>query len=199
MTDYCLGLREKIPDVAMPLFRQRGVRAVRMDEIASLLSISKRTLYEVYDDKEEVLLEGIKRDRARLDEHLTAYAATGANEMEVLIEFLRYQMDGNRDVSPIYLHEVTRYKKVMRFLIDDSERKKARAREFTTRGIERGYFVASLNYDIFNVISDAVMDYVMRTQLYKKYAMKEIMHTFVTIMLRGCCTEKGCRMLDDVL
>lgn len=199
MTDYCLELRRKIPDVAMPLFKKRGIKAVRMDEIASRLSISKRTLYEVYDNKEEVLLEGIKRDKAQLDKRLEAYARTADNEMDVLIEFLRHQMDDLRDVSPNYFVEITKYGSVMQFLAADSEHRKAEALEFTARGVEHGFFIPNLNYDIFNIISDAMLEYTMKTQLYERFSMKEIMHTFVTILLRGCCTEKGRQLLDEVL
>lgn len=35
------------------MFYQHGIRKVKMDDIAKRLRISKRTVYEIYADKEE--------------------------------------------------------------------------------------------------------------------------------------------------
>ena len=43
---YREELKQRIIDVAMKEFWQKGVKAVKMDDIANDLSISKRTLYE---------------------------------------------------------------------------------------------------------------------------------------------------------
>ena len=55
-TAYREGLRQKILDTAMGLFKQKGIKAVRMDDIATEIAISKRTLYEIYSNKEDLLL-----------------------------------------------------------------------------------------------------------------------------------------------
>ena len=56
-TNYRMELPAKIMHVAMREFRRCGVKAVKMDDIASRLSISKRTLYEIFSNKEELLLD----------------------------------------------------------------------------------------------------------------------------------------------
>ena len=47
---YRLALKDKILDAAMNAFMKRGIRAVKMDDIAQQLTISKRTLYDIYED-----------------------------------------------------------------------------------------------------------------------------------------------------
>lgn len=59
-TNYRQQLREKILQTSMAEFMSKGIRAVKMDDIAASLGISKRTLYEIYSNKEELLLEGVK-------------------------------------------------------------------------------------------------------------------------------------------
>ena len=51
-------IRMQVIKAAAEAFSQKGIKNVRMDDIASSLSISKRTLYELFADKEE-LLDGI--------------------------------------------------------------------------------------------------------------------------------------------
>ena len=47
ISDYKLNLKERIPDVALQLFTERGINSVRMDDVAQTMGISKRTIYEI--------------------------------------------------------------------------------------------------------------------------------------------------------
>ena len=60
ITEYKKGLREVILNTAMKAFAEKGIRAVKMDDIAESLTISKRTMYELYATKEELIYEGVK-------------------------------------------------------------------------------------------------------------------------------------------
>ena len=59
-TCYKMELRNRILKAAMTEFLHKGVKSVKMDDIANTLAISKRTLYEIYSNKEELLLEANK-------------------------------------------------------------------------------------------------------------------------------------------
>ena len=50
LTAYRQSLKGKILETATKAFLSRGIKAVKMDDIASILSISKRTVYELYGD-----------------------------------------------------------------------------------------------------------------------------------------------------
>ena len=54
-TSYRDGLKQKIIDTALPLFKENGIKAVKMDDIATILGISKRTLYEIIGDRKSVV------------------------------------------------------------------------------------------------------------------------------------------------
>ena len=45
-------LRERIIETAVKAFAAQGIKSITMDDIATSLGISKRTLYEVFPDKE---------------------------------------------------------------------------------------------------------------------------------------------------
>ena len=44
--------KERIIEQAMQMFVSQGIKSVRMDDIAQQLGVSKRTLYELFGDKE---------------------------------------------------------------------------------------------------------------------------------------------------
>lgn len=66
-----IALRDKIVKKATESFRTYGIKGITMDEIAASLGISKRTLYEVFQDKEALLQECVLKDRKEMDEFLT--------------------------------------------------------------------------------------------------------------------------------
>ena len=49
-------LKKRIVETAMQAFKSHGIKIITMDDIAVSLVISKRTLYEVFANK-EILLE----------------------------------------------------------------------------------------------------------------------------------------------
>ena len=50
-----MSQREHIIAQAAKMFAEQGIKAIRMDDIAQSLGVSKRTLYELFADKEELL------------------------------------------------------------------------------------------------------------------------------------------------
>ena len=70
INEYRKELKSRIIDYAMGEFYKRGVRAVKMDEISQGLHVSKRTVYEIFGDKEELLLAGLKIKSLEMREKL---------------------------------------------------------------------------------------------------------------------------------
>ena len=54
-------VRDRITDRALELFNRDGIRAVTTERIAANLQISKRTLYEIFATKDELVLACLKR------------------------------------------------------------------------------------------------------------------------------------------
>ena len=60
-------IKEQIINTAFDLFSQYGIKSVSMDDVAKAAGISKRTLYESFEDKETLLIEGIRIARTISD------------------------------------------------------------------------------------------------------------------------------------
>ena len=135
---YRLALKDKILDAAMNAFMKYGIRAVKMDDIAQQLTISKRTLYEIYEDKEEVLYRSIiKYDRLRL-ERLTKYAEEGHHVIDVILEAYRIKMNEVRMVNPAFYEDILKYPKVETYIKEFSIKSKDKFLAFMQLGVEQG-------------------------------------------------------------
>ena len=78
-------LRERIITAATEAFTSKGIKSITMDDIAAALGISKRTLYEVFSDKESLLKECILKAQADRDKYLQKVFEQSHNVLEVIL------------------------------------------------------------------------------------------------------------------
>lgn len=197
---YRQDLKDKIVKVAMNEFKSRGVRNVKMDDIANALSISKRTLYEVFANKEELLVSGLKIDEARRKEMMTSYVEKdNPGVMDVILKFYHAQMEAISSINPVFFSDMRKYSRVRAYLQELHEGRQESALQFFRRGVSEGYFRADVDYGIVSRMSNATIDYVMESQMYKEYDLKYIFRNIVLVFLRGFCTLKGQGIIDKKL
>ena len=95
-------LRERIVGAATLAFTKSGVRNVRMDDIAVSLSISKRTLYELFRDKEQLLLEVMKC----YWQEMSNYMAEVISRTENVLEIKQFAVSDVNGVFSLATHSV---------------------------------------------------------------------------------------------
>ena len=70
-------VRKQIISVAAEMFHQQGIRSVTMDDIAHRLCMSKRTLYQIFADKESLLLACVIQHEEEVIKQLEDPSADG--------------------------------------------------------------------------------------------------------------------------
>lgn len=200
ISDYRKELRSRIIDYAMCEFYKRGIRAVKMDEISRGLHVSKRTVYELFGDKEELLLAGLKERHRKIFDELEAYASNKAhNVIDIIGYFYQLQMETNRLVGISFYEEIHKMPRVVNYFKEEHERQHEDRVKFLHVGVNEGLLRADVNYRLMMQLIDVSMSEIMHQQLYKKYTMQEIFDNFFLVIIRGFCTEKGGELLDKVV
>ena len=196
---YRQELKYKIMRTAMPLFKQKGIKAVRMDDIAAKLSISKRTLYEIYETKEDLLLECVRLDADELSKKILDYTMTAENELDIVITYFRFKFADLDSLSAVFLSELNRYTSVLEYLRQQHEEQQKKSIEFIRRCIENGFFVPDLDYTIIQKLCEEIMESGIIAKLTPQHTLKEIFYNFFIVLLRGFCTERGLILLDNYI
>ena len=196
---YRAQLRERILDTAIASFAQRGIKAVKMDDIAAALSISKRTLYEVYATKEDLLFEAVKKGQQRRHDDTTRFIAEGHNVMETIIYIYRKNTETFKATNPDFYDDLEKYPKVTRYFERHKRETHQQFMDFMGRGVEEGYFRSDVNYELISHLFEALSDYMHHERLYQKYPVDEVFVNIVFVTLRGFCTNKGVLVLDRFL
>ena len=200
INEYRKELKSRIIDYAMGEFYKRGVRAVKMDEISQGLHVSKRTVYEIFGDKEELLLAGLKIKSLEMREKLETYSCNVAhNVVDIIGYFYKLQMEVNSMVGVAFYEEIHRMPRVIEFFNQEHEREFADRVKFLKAGVEEGLFRQDIDYSLTMELLSASMSEIMRNQIYKKYSMQQIFDNFFLVIIRGFCTERGAALLNKVI
>ena len=200
INEYRKELKSRIIDYAMGEFYKRGVRAVKMDEISQGLHVSKRTVYEIFGDKEDLLLAGLKIKNLEMREKLAAYSCNVAhNVVDIIGYFYKLQMEVNSMVGVAFYEEIHRMPRVVEFFNQEHEREFADRVKFLKAGVEEGLFRQDIDYSLTMELLSASMSEIMRNQIYKKYSMQQIFDNFFLVIIRGFCTERGAALLNKVI
>lgn len=197
--EYRKELKEKILDVSIRMFSAHGVKAVKMDDIAAKLSISKRTLYELYPTKEELIFETFKRNLERDVKNFYESINQKCDTMDILTEFFRLRIRQMRNAHPNFVEEVHSYPRVREFIEQFKQEHKESAAKFYVQGQEEGYIRKDINLDLICEINRILNDSFFSTKRYQLYKQEDILRAMMTIFIRSICTLEGVKRFDEMM
>ena len=119
--------------------------------------------------------------------------------MEILLEVYHMKVSNFKETNPLFFTEMIRYPQVKKFLDEQNNLMRDNSYSFIQRGVEEGYFRADLNYQMAVLQFDAMGEYIMQKELYRQYSIEEIFRNLVFVSLRGLCTDKGIKAIDEML
>ena len=195
-----MDYKERITDEAAILFMKYGIRAVTMDTIAHHLGISKRTIYENFADKDELLSSVIRRMASRQKVVFREIMEGSENVIEVIFTILKRASVHFQNTNPTYVMDLKKY----HYSVYESISGKSDIRNFEMsqktlqRGVEEKVFRKDLNIELVNVVVHGFMD-ILRDHEYfppEKFTRMEVIDTVLINYLRGISTEKGCELID---
>lgn len=192
-------VKEHVIKAAAKAFTEKGIKTVRMDDIAAGLSISKRTLYELFHDKEDLLLDVVTVYREEIKKEMEEVASKAENVLEVILAFYLRSIEDFQDTNRKFFEDIEKYPKVLAYIANSREENLDAAMAFYQKGVDQGIFRKDINYDIVRVMIHEQMDALMRSELCKSYSLAEIYETVVFMHMRGISTEKGLKIVDDFL
>ena len=198
-TAYRRELKEKILRVATALFHRYGIRRVKMDDIANDLKISKRTLYEIYSNKEKLLLEVMRNDKLVESRRMEGFDRPGSNVINIVIEVCKYRIEEFSQINPLFFEDIHKYPELLAHVRKLHEQRESDVLAFMQRGIDEGLFLPDINYGIVRTLTNASQQAIMNLYLYKKYDVTELAHVAILLFIRGFCTPAGVRQLDEQL
>lgn len=191
--------RLRIISYSLQEFLRQGIRRVKMDDVASALGISKRTIYEMFADKEQLLLECMRMSAAKMRETVKEQAARSKSPVEGYVRATAIVASASRAVCPQFMDDLLRYPSVVEFFRKEREDDMQNNRQFIADCIKGGYFRPDINYELLLQLDEHVHDVLRQNGFFRRYSLSSIIETVSDTHLRGMCTPKGMREMDRCL
>ncbi|MGL4520217.1 MAG: TetR/AcrR family transcriptional regulator [Phocaeicola sp.] len=194
-----LAVKERVIEAASMAFAQHGIKQVKMDDLAASLAISKRTLYELFSDKSDLLLEVVKMRHMETMKFLDRAVAESENILEVILKHYKRNVEELQTLSPLFWVDLNKYPVVLEYIAEQRSISAGKMMEAFQVGIEQGIFCPDINYEIIRVAFLEEMNLFMNSELCQNYPMVEIYETMLMMHMRGISTEKGRKIVDDFI
>lgn len=192
------AVHNRIVEVANEQFRLHGIRSVRMDDLAAILGISKRTLYQEFADKEALLLAVNYRNQQEMGKLYQKFHEESDNVLEFMLKIFRFTMQLFAETNPKYFEEMQRYPSLQEEFLKSRQDHAHHIKQFIVDGIEQGIFRSDLNVELFLKTQDLMHDRGLQ-ELKKQYGLTETLKTTLLVTLRGISTLKGVSMIDEFI
>lgn len=192
-------LRERIILAAVELFTTNGIKSITMDEIAASLGISKRTLYEVFPDKETLLEECILKSQKDGDIFVKGVIETSSNVLEVLLRCYQWSIERFHATNKKFFEDIKKYPKAYHLMKNNRNRSSEDTVNFFKEGVKQGIFRDDVNFAIINLLVRDQLDLLMNSDICNEYSFLEVYESIMFTFLRGISTEKGARVLEDFI
>lgn len=190
-------LKTRIVEKAVEQFTQNGIKSVTMDDIAAMLGISKRTLYEIFADKEALLEECIQREQAESEEFVKSVLGTSQNVLEVLLKCYQRSIEKFHATNKRFFEDLKKYPKAYAQMSRRQDKDVEKTVEFFREGVRQGIFRDDINFYIMNRLVREQLDVLMNTDICEEYSFIEVYESIMFTYLRGISTERGAKVLEE--
>ena len=194
-----MEVQERIRQKADELFRRYGIRSVTMDEIAAQLGMSKKTIYQFYADKDQ-LVDAVAVDEIQFSQDCCLRdMAVSANAIEEIFRVMEFVEIMFRNMNPSMLYDLEKYhpagyKKFLehknKFLYDMIKRN-------LERGIKEELYRPEMNVEIMTRYRLESMMLALNTEIFSpaKFNLVELQREIIEHFLYGVSTLKGYKLI----
>jgi AcrR family transcriptional regulator len=189
-------LKEHIIVTALHLFSQNGIKKVSMNDIVRNAGVSKRTLYDFFENKEMLLMQILETDNARVSEYLKKLTEESYSALEIILLFNRKMMMNPTWFCNAFYDDIKRYPEAYEYMIQKKNLFLSKLVSLLNRGIAEGFFIPEINFDIIAFLAKRHLNMSPPPEKDVKGTYTDIYNTVFLIFIRGICTDAGRKILE---
>ncbi len=183
------------------LFMKHGLKALTMDDIARELGMSKKTIYQVVDNKSDLIKLALQDYLNEERENLLLIQQRSDNSVDELIQMMEFFLVAVRDLNASSLNEMQKYYPEAWDIYNDYRYNfiLGRMRENLQNGITQGYYRNDLDADIISRLYVAGVEMLVHQELFPaaKFSFVNIFREFLSYHLRGIVSARGLKYMEE--
>ncbi|OYU97227.1 MAG: hypothetical protein CFE21_02745 [Bacteroidetes bacterium B1(2017)] len=193
-------VKNKILNGAEALFLKYGFKSITMDDIARELGISKKTLYQFFEDKTSLVDQTVVRHIVAEELQCQEICGGVNNPVEFMLMITDSFSDLKKQINQSILFDLKKYfkptwDKLNHFRIEFIYNQ---VLENIIKGKEQGYYHANIDNSLTAKFYIHLVDFMMNPDNYTttSYDFKLVHSEMMRYHLRSICTEKGMKVLQ---
>ncbi|MCW3116432.1 MAG: hypothetical protein JWM28_514 [Chitinophagaceae bacterium] len=192
--------QERIVQKAHEMFMRFGVRSISMDEIASQLGVSKKTIYHFFTDKDALVDAVIDIELKSNTEECRLHKEKSENPVHEFFIAMEMVLEILKMMNPTLLFDLQKYHPSAFSKISDHKNKflYKLIRENLDKGVEEGLYRPEINKDILTRFRIAAIFLTFNPELLPlgKNTAADIVEEITLNFLYGLVSPKGLKLIQ---
>jgi len=191
-------LKEEIISTSLQQFLKHGIRKMTVQKLVAPIGISTKTVYKYFNDKEDLLNHCLVKHYSELAKD---FNITGSNPVITILSLWHHAMELDFGVNHVFYHDLNYYYPKLQdsILHRFFNTRFSKLDDLMEKGIKQGYFRKDVVPGMIPEVTSALYALITRTDQFKKYKLTPsiLMQNTIEPYLRGVCTEKGLREINN--
>ncbi len=197
-----MELKERIVEEASGLFFTKGIKSITMSDIANHMGISKRTLYEVFKDKEALLEECLVRNMERGNMEMRELINESDNVIDAMMRIYAKHLNNMHKINKSTIHDLKKYHPRLYKSIECKQKEDTNNfYPLFKKGVEQGLLRDDVNFEILMWLLKAQFKMLMEGEFIPldKYPIEDFVSAIILNFTRGIATTEGDKLIDEMI
>lgn len=194
-------LKEKYLVAINDQFMKYGIKSVTMDDISKNLSISKKTLYKHFKDKDDIVYTLMQLDIENEKLDMEKSCINSGNAIEETYAFSAIITEKLKDLNASVMYELEKYHPKSYKLFINYKRGYVYEciKSNLERGLAEGLYRKNLNPEIVAKLYSEKMDVLLDKELFpnQKFSFIDIYSEMMRYHLKGIVSKEGLKYLKE--
>lgn len=196
-----MEIKDRIIQSARTLFAQRGLKSVSMDDIATHLSVSKKTLYKWFENKDQIVQASLEQYLATNQcdcQQLLVGATNAIDEFFLMLDWIRSHF---ADIVPGIFYDMQKYYPTawQLWLNHKNTFVLAQIKSNLERGISEGLYRPELDVEVIARMRLALIELLLNADLYpvRQFEQSRVQMAVLEHFMLGIASLKGYKLINQ--
>ncbi|WP_400192476.1 TetR/AcrR family transcriptional regulator [Hymenobacter sp. B81] len=196
-----MEIKDRILLAAVGLFMCKGIRSVSMDDIATELGMSKKTLYKWFENKDQIVLAVMQAHIGKQELDCEQVFAAGENALEAMYNLIKWHKEMLSNIHPSIFHDLQKYYPQAWAVFEEHKNTfiLQKTADNLRRGVQEGLYRADLDVDVLARLHLAEIELMFNNAVFppRQFDVQRVNSVMVEHFLTGISTLKGHRLLNQ--
>jgi TetR/AcrR family transcriptional regulator, cholesterol catabolism regulator len=197
---FKMEIKERIALGFEKLVKKYGVKRVTLDELASEIGISKKTIYQHFEDKTDIVrhvfIAGLNQDRCVIED----MESSSKNMIEQFFRISKFFQEEMEGINPIVFYDLKKfYPNVWTLFVEHKNGFiRQKVGHALTMGKQQGLVRDDVNVELAAILHSEMIEMAFNEEVLssKKFRVPDVHVNIIEFFLYGVCTLKGHKLIN---